>query len=233
MLDVLIIHFNTPELTEAAIRSLWKHTPGARVTIFDNSDKRPFTMVNGKCSMVNVIDNTRGQVVDWDAWLDTFPDKIPGSVNNYGSAKHCYSVELCLERFPEGFILMDSDVLVKQDISCFCRKDVPWVGWTKHTPRRWGAVVWRVVPFLCWINTPVLRQHGIRYFSRKKMGGLVSGLTERCYDTGCYFLEACERAGLHGERVGLADYIEHYGHASWHQHGDYNHWLEEHKKLWK
>ena len=50
-MDVLIIHYNTPELTAAAIRSLWKHTPGARVTVFDNSDKRAFD--NAQCTMHN------------------------------------------------------------------------------------------------------------------------------------------------------------------------------------
>ena len=40
--NVAIVHYNTPELTEAAIRSLWKNTPDAAVTVFDNSDRRRF-----------------------------------------------------------------------------------------------------------------------------------------------------------------------------------------------
>ena len=41
--QVAIVHYNTPELTEAGILSLRKH--GGEdwpVTVFDNSDRKPF-----------------------------------------------------------------------------------------------------------------------------------------------------------------------------------------------
>lgn len=40
---VAIVHYNTPKLTAAAVRSLWKHTPGVRVTVLDNSDRLPIS----------------------------------------------------------------------------------------------------------------------------------------------------------------------------------------------
>ena len=65
--NVAIIHFNTPELTEAAILSIRKHGgEDYEVTVFDNSDARPFTK---KMAGVTVIDNTLGQVIDLDAEL--------------------------------------------------------------------------------------------------------------------------------------------------------------------
>ena len=64
-MDVAIVHYNTPELTEAAIRSVWKHTPGCRITVFDNSDKREFRYKDD----VAVIDNTRGQIIDFEMML--------------------------------------------------------------------------------------------------------------------------------------------------------------------
>ena len=43
MRKAVIVNFNTPELCEAAILSLWKHgCQDVHVTIFDNSDTRPF-----------------------------------------------------------------------------------------------------------------------------------------------------------------------------------------------
>ena len=71
--QVAIIHYNTPELTEAAILSLRKNT-GTRydVTVFDNSDKRPF---NAKMQGVKVIDNTKGKYIDFEAELEKFPNK--------------------------------------------------------------------------------------------------------------------------------------------------------------
>ena len=81
MIDVLIVHYNTQELTDAAIRSLWRHTPDAHVTVFDNSDKRPFDNSKFLNSKLKIIDNTQGQIVDWDSWLNTFPDKYPCPLN--------------------------------------------------------------------------------------------------------------------------------------------------------
>ncbi len=42
-----IVHFNTPELTEACVLSVRKHGgKDYRIVVFDNSDKRPFPKNN-------------------------------------------------------------------------------------------------------------------------------------------------------------------------------------------
>ena len=41
--QVAIVHYNTPEITQAAIWSLRKHGGDYEVFVFDNSDTRPFT----------------------------------------------------------------------------------------------------------------------------------------------------------------------------------------------
>ena len=73
---VAIIHYNTPELTEAAILSLRKHGgEDYHVTVFDNSaeatdqktgEKYPARPFTAKMEGVTVIDNTRGQIIDFD-----------------------------------------------------------------------------------------------------------------------------------------------------------------------
>ena len=82
--QVAIINYNTPELVETAIYSLRKHGGESyEVTVFDNSaptkDKegniepaRPFRI---KMEGVKVIDNTQGQVIDFDKALAAFPHK--------------------------------------------------------------------------------------------------------------------------------------------------------------
>ena len=230
---VLIVHYNTPELTAAAVRSLWKHTPEAKVTVLDNSDLRPFCCDEiAAYGEVEVIDNTKGQVVNWEAWLETFPDKIPAVENNWGSAKHCYSVEVMMDRFPDGFLLMDSDVLIKKDVRELVDRSVPWKGGVQVNTRRFGLVIPRVIPFLCWINTPMLKAHGIRYFNGAKMWNLTSKTPDNHYDTGAWLLEACKKAGLEGHRIEIRDYIEHYGHGSWRLHKSEKAWIEEHHGLW-
>jgi SAM-dependent methyltransferase len=71
--NVAIIHYNTPELTEALIQSVRKHGgENYRVFVFDNSDERPFKY---KMRGVKVFDNTRAQILDFDAELAKYPDK--------------------------------------------------------------------------------------------------------------------------------------------------------------
>lgn len=235
MTEVLIIHYNTPQLTAAAVRSLWKHTPDACVTVFDNSDRRPFAVHNAQLAACNpqrlrIVDNTKGQIVDWDKWLALFPGRMPCPENNYGSAKHCYSVEVCMDLFPDGFVLMDSDVLVKRDIADIIDTSVAWSGQVHINTKRFGVSVRRIVPFVCWINTPMLRRYGIRFFNPDKMWKL-SRVSPNCYyDTGAWLYEAT--VGLGNRRISVKDYVEHYGGGSWRQNTP-EAWLDSFRSLWK
>jgi hypothetical protein len=256
VIDVLIVHYNTPKLTAAAIRSLWLHTPGARVTVLDNSDRRPFRPTplplplmeesdyrqSAKLSTpshigegwggVSYIDNTRGQVFDWERMLEQWPDKLP-TKNNWGSAMHCYSVEVCMDRFKDGFVLMDSDVLVRRDIRELVDRSVAWKAGVQHRKKENSGLVERVEPYLCWINTPMLKEHGIRYFNPEKMWHLTSEAPGKNYDTGAWLKEACDAAGLPGLEIDLTQWIEHYGNGSWRKLGTSpDGWLKQHRGLW-
>ena len=214
----------------AAIRSLWKHTPGARVTLFDNSDMRPFVPFAGTGN-IEVIDNTRGQVVDWERWLEQFTRKLK-TYNGWGSAKHCWSVELCMDLLPGGFLLMDSDVLVKQDVTPFFDTRYAWSGQARHGYRTGQPGPMRVEPFLCYINTPLLRRNGIHYCDTGRIVHLTDKEPERYYDTGASFWEDCMRKGLPGRELPLGEYIIHLGSASW-KDRDAAAWLQQHKDLWQ
>ena len=64
--QIAIVHYNTPELTESCILSIRKVGCQWPVTVLDNSDKRPFKV---KMKGVTVIDNTKGQIIDFDEEL--------------------------------------------------------------------------------------------------------------------------------------------------------------------
>ena len=111
---IAIIHFNTPELTEACILSIRKHGCDWPVVVFDNSaditipagtngngpkeetviKARPFKQ---KMKGVKVIDNTKGQVIDFEQFLSLYHDRNrqlgvrKSSV--WGSAKHIVTVQ--------------------------------------------------------------------------------------------------------------------------------------------
>ena len=73
MKQIGIVHYNTPELTEACILSLRKTGCFWPVTILDNSDRRPF---EAKLHVVTVLDYTKGQLIDFDAELAKNPDRL-------------------------------------------------------------------------------------------------------------------------------------------------------------
>ena len=163
-ITVCIVHYNTPEMTRCCIRSLQKHTPGVGIIVFDNSDKRPFEPMDG----VEIIDNTKGQIINFDEWLKEFPDKVDVG-NGWASAKHCWTVQWLVNKRRNPFILMDSDVLIKQDISSFWDKTQAFVGQVKPHMSAFRITVERVLPFLCFVNVPMMKGGGVSYFNFPKM----------------------------------------------------------------
>lgn len=233
-----IVHYNTPMLTRAGIMSLWKHTPGVHVTVFDNSDRLPFLSKNSvfvcdNAPLIDVIDNTQGRHIDFDAWLRTFPDREPSPANNYGSAKHSYSVQWLCDHAEEPFVLMDSDILVRQDIKEFWQHpECVWVGELgENVRRRFGYDFRKVQPFLCYLNAPMMRAHGIRYFNGDWMWNLTTRRPNHRYDTGAWFCKAVKEAGLQTHELPLSGYILHLGHGSW-KDRDPMAWVNAHRNLW-
>ena len=235
---VCIIHFNTPTLTEKLVESINKHTPGAKIYIFDNSNKKPFKK---KYDNVTVFDNTKKQYIDFDKWLKKYPNRklSGGKANKWGSAKHAYSVEKCMELIGQPFILLDSDVLIKKDFSDLYNDDVCYAGEIVRQPK---SKIKRILPFICFINTPMCKKKKIHYFDERYMHGLRVGATGDCYDTGAaMFLLTEKYKGKHKD-INVADYVVHYGSGSWvaeqekmkrKVHVPEKEWLGKYRYLWE
>ena len=232
------MHFNTPELTEACINSIRKH--GGKeyhVTVFDNSDKRPFT---AKMNGVTVIDNTKGQVIDFNKELSKYPKARHGEVNNYGSDKHMMSVQKLWDIIDAPFLLLDSDVLVKQSVDFMFQDSQVAVGHVQNPQPGNNFHLGRLVPMLCYINVPLCRKCGLTYFDPKRSWMIHSSDLQdkrNWYDTGASFYEDIHnhKNGAHGKRVDIRPLMEHYKRGSWWGNckGDHLKWLERHKKLWE
>lgn len=227
-INVLTMHFNTPEMMDAMIRSVNRHTD-CKIYVFDNSDRIPFV---NTFDNVEVIDNTKGQIINFDTWLEQYPDKKPRK-SNYGSPKHCKSVDVCFDLLPEGFVLMDSDILLKRDFSDIYDESKAWVG-EPFLDKPKGVPVMRLLPFMCYINVPMCKANDIHYFNWRWMWWLTNVSPNRWYDTGAWFYRDCFEKNMPHREIRLNDYIEHYFHGS---HGNLNQtlpeWLETHKNLWK
>ena len=230
-MTVCIINYNTPELTTAAIMSLDKHTPGCNVVVFDNSDKKPFYLAQGH-NLANTVtvDNTRGQIIPFDCWLAFIPRKQPTN-NGYASAKHCLTVQWIIDHIEDPFLLMDSDILIRQDISPLFDDSQVFVGKTELSLSRNGNVM-RVLPYLLYINTPMVKAHGVTFFNQRKMWALTSRRPDNAYDTGAWFLEDCRNHHLPYSEEDINYYCIHLGHASW-KNKNAAAWLKEYEDLWK
>lgn len=229
MVKICIVHYNTPKLTECLIRSINKYTPNSCIYIFDNSDKEPFTY---RQDNIIYFDNTKGQIINFDEWLKKFPNKSKSSfkLNNYASARHCYSVEKCFDLINDNFILLDSDVLLKQDISSLYDDNYIFIGEVHRRKDTVRNVYWepRLLPFISFINVKKCKQLGIHFLYENKMCGLHEN---DYYDTGsAFYLESKKYAH---KQISYKSYIIHFQQGSWNRKGaSAEDWLNRNKIFW-
>ena len=190
MKQIAIVHYNTPELTEACILSIRKVGCDWPVTVLDNSTERPFAK---KMKGVNVLNNRKQQLINFDQELANYPDKCWDLAfkSNYGSVKHMMSVQYLWGVLTDGFILVESDVLITQPF------DFLW----DEQYAACGKVQWfrgrrqehdRLLPWLCYMNVPLLVKHGAKYYDPLRSWALQPGgmeNTQNWYDTGACLLE--------------------------------------------
>lgn len=228
MIKIVIVHYNTPRLTGALVKSIRKFVKkDYHIYIFDNSDTEPFDEV---ADDITVWDNTHGRYIYFDGWLRRFKMKKQPheTLNNYGTAKHTYSVDKCMELVDDGFILLDSDVLLKQDISVLADTDYYAVG----EIARCGYTD-RLVPYVCFINVRKCKGKGVHYFDARRTIGL--GVGKGGYDTGASFLEDVRMVGNIKE-IKVEDYVEHFYQGSWNKKKDCRQeeeWLKINRDLYE
>ena len=232
------MHFNTPELTEAAILSLRKHGgEDYEVTIFDNSNERPFTC---KMKNVEVVDNTKGQIIDFDKELAKYPNKVPEcGVDGkcvFGSDKHMMSIQALFDIIPEGFLLMDSDILLTHDVDFMFMPEYCVVGHVQaHEKSKNPYGIDRLVPMLCYINVPMCKACGISYWDPNRSWQLHGRTRQSWYDTGASFLEDVKthKRGARGRRIDIRPLMEHLKSGSWRNEHNAKEWLYQNRHLWQ
>ena len=190
---------------------------------------------------VKRIDSTKGQVIDFEKELEKFPDRqaVYLKLSNYGSAKHMMSVQKLWELIPEGFILVESDILVRQDITFLWQEEYASVGRIQR-PSSYPHNIPRMLPMLCYMNVPLLTANGARYFDPERTFGLLKDRNFRgnWYDTGAVMLEDIinTKPALVALSYGkLSRRYVHYRHGSW-ADGEtvekQKRWLEQYRELW-
>ena len=234
---ICIVHYNTPELTRAAVLSIRKHGgEDYKIVIFDNSDKRPFF---GCAEMGDYIkcDNTQGQIIDFDKELAKWPSKRTDAERrtaNFGSAKHMMSVDWLIWNTKEPFVLCDSDILLKRPVDDLYDESVTAIG---CIDQGWNNPhgIKRLLPMLCYINAPECRRLNIHFYDGSRCWGINSDNNHGTwYDTGAAFLEDI-RANKEATLRTFNNEEERYEHlwsGSWNKDKEWQRWLNEHAGLW-
>ena len=145
---------------------------------------------------VEVMDNTKGEILNLDAMMEAYPhrDRSIGCAKgcDFGSARHMMTVQKLWELLPDGFVLVESDILLKANIDHLWMEDYASVGHNQlHQPQN-PFGIGRVCPMLCYMNVPLLTKHGARYFDPERTYGLLAGGRQNrnnWYDTGSVMFE--------------------------------------------
>ena len=252
--QIVIINFNTPELVEACILSIRKHGCEWPVTVFDNSRTVTFPPGDGlptrnikahpfkrRMKGVKVIDNGKGQVIDFTKALQAFPERHNphGAVNEWGSDVHMMTVEKLWELFPDGFILVESDTLMKTDISELWREEYSFCAYVQKEQHGNRFHRGRILPMLCYFNVPKFKAEGVHYFDPDRSWMLHKGEDNpnNWYDTGSSLLEdvLSHRPRLKGLHVDIRQMLVHLGGASYSKTSlkQQAEWLKLYEHLWK
>ena len=208
MINYLVVHYNTPQLTECLIKSINKNTPQCHIYIFDNSDIYPFMY---RQNNITIFDNTNGGYIDFDRFLENYPNRSMKQDGKCVSARHSLSVDMCMDLIDDGFILMDSDTILLKDATDMWVEDCIFVG----EPQKQDYVeIVRLLPYICFINVRMCKDRGIRYFDPSFMHGLdVNNKPGYYYDTGASFYRIAHN--YKHQNILVSDYIIHYKGGSW------------------
>ena len=176
-------------------------------------------------------------VTIFDKWLEKYPNRFRsnGKSNKWGSAKHCYSVEKCIQIINENFILLDSDILIKRDVSSLWDETKMYVGEVINQPK---SSIKRILPYICFLNVKMMKEHNVHYFDQEYMHGLKYTVDGDMYDTGAGFYLAAKK--YPSKQIKTDEYAIHYSGGSWAKEKElkYKHaytpeqWLTRYVKLW-
>lgn len=215
----VIVHYNTPKLTIALLASLYKNDITKNIVVFENSDKELLDAL----SMFDyeLINNTKGQIIDFNKEIEKLnklnnmtAERISAEMNGvrYGSVKHALTVQWLIENLNEDFVLLDSDILIKKDFRHLIDNTKLFVG---------QCTQYRVLPFLLYINAPMLNENKIKFFDGVNIHPFKLGYAN---DTGGSFFKECKNGKF--INLNLDDYFVHYGSGSWRSYKNDKRWYQ-------
>lgn len=222
-LTIAICNFNTTKLTNDAIQSIEKHLSiPHNFTILDNSNISKFEL-SCNLSNVDIIDNTKGQCINFEDILKQAPYKLMRhNMNNYGSLKHAYSIHWLIGTCQtKNMLLFDSDIILNKDIDFIDEQYITIADIEEHGKpnSRQNNIKYigktRFLPFIQYFNVDLIKQHNIKYFDYTRMHGVLAPNLGNHYDTGASLYADVIKLKLPYKQIKYNDYIFHLDHGSW------------------
>ncbi len=226
-------NFNGTRLTNACVKSIIKNCglPDFKIVILDNSDKEKFVLEDGiDTNVVEVLDNTEGQYIDFQEVVEKYGGEIDQSVvSGYANLRHAYGIQFLIDRSPTSdFVLFDNDTILKKKIDFIDNRYISISGFQNPYMNKGVLRKQRFLPFIQYFNKKMMNDYKVCYFnSRKIMNG--NGPHAMEYDTGSSFAEAVTEKFLPFKIINVPDYIEHLMGASWAKVHDESAFLEKNK----
>lgn len=218
-INVLIVSFNQPKLTEIAALSVIKSTPNAHIFILDNSTYAPF---KAHVKNLTYLDNTKHKLID-------FSKGFGGRHPSGGSAMHTLSIDKCFELIGDNFIHIDSDAIVKRDLNELVDESKIFVAELRENHPNFPL---RVCPFAAFINVKMCKEHNVRFFNKSFMMGLTPNTKIfSTYDTGAFFFKEAKKYPY--KEIKWNQYVEHLGRGSYAKdNSSIAQWINKFKKYW-
>jgi hypothetical protein len=147
------------------------------------------------------------------------------------------TVDKLFDLLPDGFILVESDVLLRENPQALWREEYSFCAYVQRQQRGNKFGMGRILPMLCYLNVPKFKAEGVRYFDPSRAWMLYPDENDRrnWYDTGASLLEdvLAHRPRLKGLHVDIRPMVEHLGGASYRTLKGQAEWLSKHASLWQ
>jgi hypothetical protein len=232
MLNIATVLYKRPEFIDLMLYSIEKHCKGPwHLYIYANHDM--YYTPRRFADRVTVFDNTKGQLMPMHSKEDLMKHATYGLISHkqhknypiYCSMCHILSIQQLIDNIPDGFVLLDSDVIVLKDLQELVKSDQVFVG---SGFKDVGGLIRHQVfgnrealPFCCYINVPMMNKHKLSYFHPKYFwfsaalpnGGCTMFLKDGrmiSSDTGGWLFKQCYDNDLPFMKVDISQYVHHF-----------------------
>ena len=210
-ITIAICNFNTTELTNNCIESIFKNVNiiPFKVIVLDNSNQQKFVLRENLIEKdIQIIDNTQLQVINFK----NIHNSIKSLSQNFSAFDYTFSIQFLMNICQtKKLVILDSDTIVINDFD-FLHNDT--YGIISDIQQSWFSQIdkidkkTRFIPFIQMLNIDILRNRRISYF---QLGKIQCGMSQQSqqYDTGSWLYEQAIAKNIPIKQICFSQYVKH------------------------